>query len=307
MDRVQCPKCGSSDVMYSNKKGLHVCVDCSNEFQAEIKIKERRIFLSYGHDEFSDLAFRLKKDLESMGHLVWIDMEGIKGGRDWEASIEEGLRRTSEVPGEGRYIILMTPYSVRRPDGYCLNEVAMAINLRLVILPLMVAWCEPPLSICRIQWLDMQDCVPVERKEERYKAKLALLAEALNQESVDYKGTQSRLLRLLEPLPFDADISRHLSRFTGRAWMLGRIDAWLEDANASRIFWMVAPPGFGKTAIASWLCYNRREVAAFHLCSYGHVQKSDARKCVLSIAYQLSTQLSEYRDRLGEMGLENII
>jgi hypothetical protein len=171
----------------------------------------------------------------------------------------------------------------------------------------MVVWSEPPLSICRIQWLDMQDCVPIQERQERYESKFGQLVEALEQDRLDFEGAQSRLLRLLDPPPFDADIMLHLARFTGRQWVFNRIDAWLADPHASRVFWITGLPGSGKTALASWLCYHCREVVAFHLCRHGHVQKSDPRRCVLSIAYQLSTQLPDYQARLSALNLEQII
>jgi tetratricopeptide (TPR) repeat protein len=307
MERIECPECGSADVMFSSRKQRYVCVDCSKEFEAGKKINPRRIFLSYGHDENSDLALRLKTDLEAAGHSVWIDSDSIRGGSDWEDAIEKGLRWASEIPRQGRFILLMTPHAVRRPDGFCLNELSRALSLALPVMPAMVSWCEPPLSICRLQWIDLLDCVPLISREEKYRAKLSMLLDVLDQEQVELKGAQSRLLHVLQPLPFDADLARHLARFTGRRWVIDRIDAWLADTDASRIFWIVGRPGFGKTALSSWLCFNRREVAAFHLCSYGHVQKSDARRCVLSIAYQLSTQIPEYRERLENMRLEGVI
>ena len=42
------------------------------------------IFLSYGHDEYDKFAHRLKRDLESNGFKVWMDIEGIKGTADWQ-------------------------------------------------------------------------------------------------------------------------------------------------------------------------------------------------------------------------------
>ena len=148
----------------------------------------RRIFLSYGHDEHVALALRLKQDLEARGHEVWFDAERLKPGADWERYIEEGLEWTAAVPREGRVVLIMTPYSVRRPDGYCLNEIARALSRRLTVVPAMVVWCEPPLSICRIQWLDMRDCVPLEAQGGKYEAKLALLAGALESDGRSLRG-----------------------------------------------------------------------------------------------------------------------
>jgi hypothetical protein len=131
----------------------------------------RRTFLSYGHDEHLTLALRMKQDLEGRGHVVWFDAERLKPGADCERYIEEGLEWAAAIPQEGRVVLIMTPHSVRRPDGYCLNEVARALSRRLTVVPAMVVWCEPPLSICRAQWLDMRDCVPLEAQAGKYESK----------------------------------------------------------------------------------------------------------------------------------------
>lgn len=266
-------------------------------------INSKRIFISYGHDEFSELALQLKEDLTGCGHEVWFDLERLKSGQDWEAYIEEGLDWVSEIPNAGRVVLMMTPHSVRRPDGYCLNEIARAIQHRVNIVPVMVVWCEPPLSICRIQWLDMRDCVPVAAQSDRYKLKFDFLIEALEEDKIDVEFTQSRLLEILKPLDFSADIAQHVPNFTGRQWVFKHLDNWLGSPDASRVFWITGAPGVGKTAIAAYLCHKRREVAAFHLCRYGHDDKSDPRRCVMSIAYQLSTQLPDYQKRLVAMDL----
>jgi hypothetical protein len=301
-----CPRCASPDVIFSKKRQQYVCEDCQHAFTPEVKVTARRIFISYGHDEHAALAQALKQDLTARGHEVWFDADRLRPGGDWEDYIARGLDWVAEQPGVGRVVLLMTPHSVRRPDGYCLNEIARALDRRLNVVPVMVVWSEPPLSICRIQWLDMQDCVPLQDRRERYEVKFRRLAEALEHDRLDFEGVQSRLFRLLEPLPFDADLNQHLPRFTGRLWVFERLDAWLADPAASRVFWITGAPGVGKTALASWLCARRREVAAFHLCRHGHDQKADPRKCVLSLAYQLGSQLPAYQQRLSALNLEKL-
>ena len=122
-----------------------------------------RIFLSYGHDDYSSLAWRIKRDLEALGHEVWFDVERLKSGGDWERYIEEGFEFASKENETGRFLLLMTPHWVRRPDGYCLNELARAYGRSLPVIPVMVSTIEPPLSICRLQWLDMRHCFPAEQ------------------------------------------------------------------------------------------------------------------------------------------------
>ena len=64
---------------------------------------------------------------------------------------------------------------------------------------------------------------------------------------------------------------------------------------------LIGEPGVGKTAISAVLCHRFPEVKAYHLVMSDDLRKSDALECVLSIAYQLSTQILEYADRLLEI------
>ncbi|MCX7020578.1 MAG: TIR domain-containing protein, partial [Candidatus Sumerlaeota bacterium] len=267
---------------------------------------KKRIFISYGHDEHAALAARLKDDFKARGHEVWFDAERLHPGGDWERYIEEGLEWTAAAGADGCVVLIMTPHSLRRPDGYCLNELARALDRRLGVAPVMAVWVELPLSICRIQWLDMRDAVPVHERPERYETAFARLVEALEHGRLDFEGAQSRLLAVLDPLPFEADIAHHMARFTGRGWVFNRIDDWLADPGASPVFWITGKPGVGKTAIACRLAATRREVAAFHLCRHFDSIKTDPRRAVLSIAYQLSTQLPDYQDRLAALDLQKI-
>ncbi len=266
----------------------------------------KRIFVSYGHDEHIVFAERLKKDLEARGHEVWFDADRIIAGDDWESYIDEGLRWASERPHNGYMVLIMTPHSVRRPDGFCLNELARAMQFDLKIIPVMLVWSEPPLSICRIQWLDMQDCIPLEARTNKYKQKFGRLLQAIEQGKIDFEGIHSYLFNTLKPIVFDAEINQNLDRFTGREWVFDEIKKWLSEPKASKLFWLTGSPGVGKTAIAAWLCTHMREVVAFHFCRNDNVQKIDPRRCVMSLSYQLSTQLPEYEERLKRVKLGDI-
>jgi tetratricopeptide (TPR) repeat protein len=192
----------------------------------------------------------------------------------------------------------MTPYSVRRPDGYCLNELTFAIIRRIRIVPVMVVDVEPPLSITRIQWLDLRDCVPIDERAVCYERKLPVLLSALENSSGDFEGMHARLISALRPISYEEDIEYHLPRFTGRGWLFRRIDDWLADPHGAPVFWITGGPGSGKSAIAAYLCARRPEVAAFHICKFSSSLKADPAQAVRSIAWQLSTQLPNYFTRL---------
>ncbi len=240
-----------------------LCLECDHAWGAPAPpldatghaAKPVQIFLSYGHDEYTPDARRIKNDLEARGHKVWFDDERLRPGRDWEALIEQGLHECDLV------VLLMTPHAVRRRkggdptsrDGYCLNELAKAIWKNKTIIPVMLVTLEdgPPTSICRIQYLDLTDAVPIAEREERYRVRFARLVRAIEDGELDFGGGQARLLRLLRPLDFARQMERHIATFSGRLWLLADVDAWLASATGSRVLWLTGGPGVGKSAIAT--------------------------------------------------------
>jgi len=308
MEINQCPECDSAELRVFEQRGQIVCLACGARLEMAVeKNGPLRIFLSYGHDKYAAVAERIKVDLEARGHQVWFDRERLKEGGDWEKYIEEGLNFVSSSPETGRVIFLMTPHSVRRPDGYCLNEIAKAISLSLTVVPVMLVYSEPPLSIYRLQYLDMRHCLPLAEKEENYSLSFEKLVLALEERKLDFEGLQSRFLKTLQPISFSADISRLLRDFTGRKWVFSAVDNWLADPLGSRLFWLTGAPGVGKSAISAWLRDHYRQIAAFHFCDIYSEEKRDPCKLVRSLAYQLSTQLPDYEERLGNLSLGEIV
>ena len=145
------------------------------------------------------------------------------------------------------------------------------------------------------------------RRPPNTKRSSSLLAAALDSAGPEFEGAFVRLSNVLEPLPFDADLLPHLTQFTGRTSIRNALVAWLADRSASRVFWITGVPGIGKTALAACLCHHNAEVVAFHLCARGHALKADPRRCILSIAFQLASQLPDYQTRLAAIDLEQII
>jgi len=302
-----CPQCRSANVIFSKKRGAYLCEDCGHVFTPTKPFVQKRLFISYGHDEHIAIARRLRDDLLARGHDVWFDEERLKPGHDWERSIEQGFEHLAANRANAAVLLLLTPHSVRRPDGFCLNEVARALSRNLPIIPIMVVESEPPLSICRIQWLDMRQCIPIHEKEAVYGPRFDRLLKALEENQLDFEGTQSRLLATLSPIQFSADIIKLLKDFTGRKWVFDKVDTWLADPAGSKIFWIKGDPGTGKSVISAWIRDHRREVAAFHFCDINSEEKRNPGRLVRSIVYQLSTQLSEYEVRLARLPLETIV
>lgn len=265
--------------------------------------RKLKLFLSYGRDHFVGEVRALKVALEARGHQVWFDEEQLGIGLDWEDRIERGLDWCDRV------VLTMTPHSVRRPDGYCLNELAKALERQKTIIPVLLTDVPggAPTSICRIQYLDWRDAVPAAQKPDRFQVRMARLCEAIEQDKLDFEGGQQRLLRILQPLNYLGDIERHVARFHGRKALFERLRQWLDDPRGSQVVWLCGGSGLGKSAVAAMLAHQWGETGAVHFCVAGHVDKGDPRRAILSIAYQLSTYLDTYRARLMALDLEREI
>src|SRR5262245_31253856 len=112
-----------------------------------------RVFLSYGHRDATELALRLRGDLEAGGYAVWQDERAIRAGHAWTDEIRDGLRASDLV------VALLSPHSVRRTgwtedpgvqDSVCLDEIEYAVDAcKVPVLPVMAVDCEPPFRIYR--------------------------------------------------------------------------------------------------------------------------------------------------------------
>lgn len=260
-----------------------------------------KIFISYGRDEYTSEVHAIRDAISARGHEVWFDSEQLAGGLDWEQRIEAGISWCDQI------VLTLTPHSVRRPDGYCLNEIAKALELRKPIIPLLLTQVPlgVPTSICRIQYLDWRDAIPSAMNVEKFMQRMARLFDAIEENKLDFEGGQQRLIRYLQPINYDAEIHAHLARFQGRRNINQQLRNWLTDPSSSQALWLAGAPGLGKSAIVATLAHRWAEVAAVHFCVAGNQDKIDPARAILSIAFQLSNHLEEYRTRLYQLDLES--
>ncbi len=269
------------------------------------------IFLSYGHDEYDKFAHRLKRDLESHGFKVWMDIDGIRGTADWEKAIENGIN------GSDWFVIMMTQHSCRRPDGVCLDEVSYARFLGKSIAPIMIENVKPPLCIARIQYIDMENYFKpgeVRFDEESYQEKFNTLINILHgAEEVSREGEYEVLRSRLIPLDNDVYYEHFRHNFYGREKLFSYCHNWVNSS--SNLLWIVGNAGVGKTAFIAKLTENNEAIKAVHFCRYNDSDRADPKRAIMSIAYYLSTQLDEYKnillslhdlDRLQEKSTERL-
>lgn len=249
------------------------------------------IFLSYGHDDFAPLARRIRDDL-SRYHEVWFDESRFKAGHAWEAKIEDALHSVAQ--DGGKFVLLMSPHSVSRPDGFCRKELAYACDLKIPVVPVMISDVRPPVSICDLQWVDMRKCFPESTVAN------ALYGNALQQlfDGIEHGVPERVVPGLRLALSYEAEVSAGLPRFTGRKWVLDEVRKWLANPK-KRIFWITAEAGVGKSALAAWLGEQLPETAAFHYFVWHDNNRRDPETALESVAYQLTTCIPGYESCLG--------
>ncbi len=253
------------------------------------------IFISYGHDQYESIIRRLAEDLKQEGFRVWIDYERLYGSSKWEEHIEQGIYASRWV------VVFMTNHSMRRPDGYCLDEISYARLYSKQIMPIKIQDVPPPISIARIQWVDMSRCMGPDGKldEDYYREKKEEVKGILNgilQQSVD-ASAQYDLLHCLSPLDNESYLVPN-RRFYGRQWLFDAYEHWLSSNRNSRVLAIIGPAGSGKTAFVSKLCERSPHVAAIHFCKYNNDERANPKRAIMSLAYHLSTQIPEYRQLL---------
>ena len=160
-----CPVCGSQRIRYREHRDDWFCDDCDHRWTVHAapttsESQAPLLFLSYARRDASDLATRLKKDLEANGYRVWLD------GRDSSPAASGSTRSLTVCAARELMVAVLTPSAVRRSndptnpdaiDSVCLDEISFARFAQppTSIVPIMAQPCEPPFSIFRLDYVDM--------------------------------------------------------------------------------------------------------------------------------------------------------
>lgn len=331
-----CPRC-SLPVLFSRRRERFYCDECELEFDPEpeaasqllqLRVPKGRVFLSYGHDPAStELVSRFEHDLRALGWDPWLDQSEIRFGDDWRREITKGIHESQHV------LAFLSAHSTRKP-GVCRQEIAIALGpgkghvyTVLVEPPSLV---KPPLIISHLQWLDMQQWRELRQRqpdaaEALYQDSLSKIIEVLERNR-PFSGDIEDLRRWLKPWDSTSDLIAFERGFTGRRWLLdglvdppasrsdpledpepGEIEKWRSTLSGPGVFWISAGPGWGKSAVAARMAHSARaHVMAVHVCRYDQPTTRDARTVCRSIAFQMATQLGDYREQLVRMARDQI-
>ncbi len=310
---MKCPFCSSTDTIFKAKAAKWECNSCEERFEGTSPesdaskqtsspkaAKPKRIFFSYGHDANRELVDRFKVDLETRGHQVWIDYKQIGTWDNWKEAITRGIHDAEMA------IAFLSIHSTRDP-GVCRNEVAMALQHFGKVYPVLVEQVPPesiPVTIAHLQWPDLSRWREFRDQEDLdferfYEEKFLEIVSRVEGEAGRFASEADVLRRVLNPSGFEGRFARHLAGFTGREWVFDAYENWLNHQPTSRVFWVKAGPGFGKTALAVQMANRHRAaIVATWFCDHQSVELRDPIRALQTIAYQLALRWDDYRARL---------
>ncbi len=297
---IKCIKCGSKDVMYSKKRNLYICEDCGYTFTLDQKISSK-IFFSYGHDSNVRLVLRIKRDLEALGYIVWIDQSDIKAGDEWRSKITTGLLESKGV------VAFLSKHSVRDP-GVCLDEIKIALtqkhgNIKTILLE-SEKEVSPPTSLSDVQWLDMSDWTNLEFEskewEQWYSIKFNQLLQVIDSnEFQSFQGEIEEVDNYLLPVLNDTKELMLLSKeFIGRDWLSILLEKWRISNTDSKAFILYGESGSGKSCfMANQIHYNPNVICGV-FCEWDKIGNNPANTITKVIAHKISAKLPDYRKLL---------
>ena len=316
--QVHCPKCRSTDLLFSDKRKVFICENCDHRFAmsetpAESRPEETRprLFLSYGRADAAGLADRLCVDLTAKGYEVWRDTREIRSVNvDWQQKIVDGLRSAQVV------IALLSPHAVRvsadpgNPDSLdsvCLDELSFARFAQppRPILPVMAVRCEPPFCVFRLNYVDMCSW---QESEDAYQAGLEQLLDDLGAASRGETRYRAEI-EDLQPWDFSAFLHEKRRDFCGREWLFDDLGAWLTTSGNERALLITGDPGVGKSAIVAELVHRNRagSVLAYHCCQSDVGQTLQPRRFVRSVAAMIASRLPAYAAQLADPAIREAL
>ena len=272
------------------------------------------LFLSYGHRDATELALRLRDDLEAAGYSVWQDERRIRAGSAWTDEIRQGLRESDLV------VALLSPHSVRRKgwdanasdqDSVCLDEIEYAVDAcKIPVLPVMAVSCEPPFRIYRLQYLDFRAW---EESSARYDELKETLITAVGECLKNGRAPLRKWERLPEPWDFTAFLAERRRRFVGRRWLFDDLRDRVTNTSSSVVL-LTGSPGIGKSAFFASLVHANPggQILAYHCCQATTPATLSPAVFVRSIASMIAARdasyagLLEHPDTLAALNEANV-
>ena len=265
-----------------------------------------KLFFSYGHDNHSEVVYRLAKKIEALDKEidVWIDTDKIPRDSHWRNKITTGIIGSNSV------IAFLSSYSARE-ESVCRDELSIALcskhgMIKTILLEPANSFT-PPSIVTEYQWGDMSNYPDyLDQGEEAFdqyiEAEAKKIIRLVKSDEIQKYDREIRELRELLGLP-ETDILTRFdkllgSEIVGRTWLFEKIKAWAEDTEGSQIMMLYGKPGAGKSMFAAHLqMYEPHVIAAFPCdCRSSEFSRTDS--IIRNIAYRLALRMPDYRSVL---------
>lgn len=202
------------------------------------------VFISYAHQDASDIACRLQQDIAEAGCEVWLDVPRLSGGTSWTAEIERALDASEVV------LALLSRGSFL--SDTCRAEQLRSLRTGKCVIPILTQQdADRPIHLETRQYLDFS-------RGESYPEKFQqLLGEIWRREGATLSPQFRRTYSTVPPLPANF-IERPQEMAALRAAVIG-------DGGTRRIALtaLKGMAGIGKTVLAQALCLDEITQAAF--------------------------------------------
>ena len=265
-----------------------------------------KLFFSYGHDNHSEVVYRLAKKIESLDKKmdVWIDTDKIPRDSHWRNKITTGIIGSNSV------IAFLSSYSARE-ESVCRDELSIALcskhgMIKTILLEPANSFT-PPSIVTEYQCGDMSNYPDyLDQGEEAFdqyiEAEAKKIIRLVKSDEIQKYDREIRELRELLGLP-ETDVLTRFdkllgSEIVGRTWLFEKIKAWAEDTEGSQIMMLYGKPGAGKSMFAAHLqMYEPHVIAAFPCdCRSSEFSRTDS--IIRNIAYRLALRMPDYRSVL---------
>lgn len=106
--------------------------------------KGKYAFISYSnHDR--ELVNLVARELEARGFDIWMDVLDLKPGQEWTKILENAIKNA------GVFLVFLTPSAAS--SQFVRNEIVMAQDERLPIIPVKMEECDVPIQIRALQYI----------------------------------------------------------------------------------------------------------------------------------------------------------
>ena len=111
-------------------------------------MNEYKIFFSYSRVDASEFSLKLAKDLREKGFNIWIDQLSILPASKWDTEIQKALTVSDCI------LFIVSATSVTSDN--VLDEINYALNNKKKVFPIIIADCEVPYRVSRLQYVDFR-------------------------------------------------------------------------------------------------------------------------------------------------------